>query len=297
MVRLPALRSTPAIARAFCVLAGLAAAPVAATDIVAYRGGGGLYPENTTEALGAAFGIGVDGVHVTVAITADDIPIAIHDLNFDGDLTRRPDGSLFGAYQPPVRNFSFREIQAFNVGRPDENSALWRRRTELTPVDGAPPPALSQVFMVARRARNKTATLWIEALASPLRRESHPKPVPYARLIARTVDRARAVDRTVLLSRDWSILQAMRLVEPEMRLGCMTIEARWLDTVQRGVIDPSPWLGGVDADDHPGTPEAALAAGCAIWAPHADGVRAGEIARAQSLGLEVALWPVDAPGA
>lgn len=299
-LRFPRPPATPALARAFCVVAALCLPlPLfaAQTQIVAYRGGAGLYPENTREAFAHALSVGVDALHVTVAVTADDVPVAIHDLNLDGDLTRGLGGAWLGGYEPAIIHFTFRELQDFDVGRANPNSADHRRHPERTPIDGTAPIALAELFQILRRARNKTVDLYVEALDSPFQRALTPRPRDYAERLTQTLGTGRGMARTVLLSRDWTLLRVAELLEPELRTGCVTIETKWLDTVRRNEDHPSPWLGGIDVDDYPSLPAAVQASGCTLWAPHVEGVSAEEVARARELGLRVALWPVDAPGA
>ena len=57
--------------------------------ILAHRGGGLLAPENTLAALRYARNLGFEGVEFDVKLTADDVPVLLHDDTLD----RTTDGS------------------------------------------------------------------------------------------------------------------------------------------------------------------------------------------------------------
>ena len=57
----------------------LAALAVPRPRAVAHRGGRGLAPENTLAACSLALALGVDAIEVDVRLTADGVPILLHD--------------------------------------------------------------------------------------------------------------------------------------------------------------------------------------------------------------------------
>ena len=48
-------------------------------EIWGHRGARGLFPENTVQGIGAALALGIAGVEIDVALTADAIAVLSHD--------------------------------------------------------------------------------------------------------------------------------------------------------------------------------------------------------------------------
>ncbi|WP_345802067.1 glycerophosphodiester phosphodiesterase family protein [Microbacterium sp. AZCO] len=96
--RMPALVTVCVLALASIVIAFLGASParVSATEllgdarapedaafVVSHRGGGALAPENTLPAVEAAIDAGFEYVEIDVALTADRVPVLMHDRTVD----------------------------------------------------------------------------------------------------------------------------------------------------------------------------------------------------------------------
>lgn len=73
--------------------------------IVAHRGASARFPENTLESFLAAIQAGADLVELDVRLTADDVPVVLHDL----DLSRTTDGS------GPVHLVSLEELKRLDA--------------------------------------------------------------------------------------------------------------------------------------------------------------------------------------
>ena len=79
---------------------------VQARPIIAHRGASGEFPENTLLAFEQALLQGADAVELDVRVTADGIPVVIH----DGTVDRTTNG------QGNVRDFSARALAGFDAG-------------------------------------------------------------------------------------------------------------------------------------------------------------------------------------
>lgn len=73
--------------------------------VIAHRGGAALWPENTLLAFDAAHDLGVYVLEMDIHLSADGIPVVIHDRTVD----RTTDG------QGPVSSFSFAELQELDA--------------------------------------------------------------------------------------------------------------------------------------------------------------------------------------
>lgn len=74
--------------------------------VMAHRGGGGRWPENTMLAFQNAAALGVDGLELDIHSTADDVLVVIHDAVVDRVTNGR------GA----VQNFTLAELQQLDAG-------------------------------------------------------------------------------------------------------------------------------------------------------------------------------------
>lgn len=135
------------------------------------------------------------------------------------------------------------------------------------------------------------------------------RPETLVRAVIDIVGAAGAGERTVIRSLDWRALAAVRRQAPEIARAYMTMEHAELDTVRRGRAGPSPWLGGLDVDDHAASVPRTIAAaerGMAdgpdatppwrvIWSPYFRDLRAADLRRAHALNLKVVVWAADEP--
>lgn len=73
--------------------------------VVAHRGYAGVFPENTLIAVHKAFDLGADAVEVDVALSADSVPMILHDDTVD----RTTNGS------GPIRSFTSSQLRALDA--------------------------------------------------------------------------------------------------------------------------------------------------------------------------------------
>jgi glycerophosphoryl diester phosphodiesterase len=79
---------------------------MAARPVVAHRGASGSAPENTIPAFQLAVEQGADAFELDVRLTADGVPVVLH----DGTLDRTTDAA------GPLRNLSYAELQKVDAG-------------------------------------------------------------------------------------------------------------------------------------------------------------------------------------
>jgi len=160
----------------------------ALTDIVAHRGGAGLWPENSTTAFHRALGLDVDQVEFDVQLSADGVPVVFHDET----LERVTDGT------GPVGALSLAELQALTLFR-----------------DGGAIPTLADTVAI------------LGAGTATLRCEIKPGPglLPYPELIDKTVsciEAAALLDRTIFTGFHLPTVQAIA----RRAVGCQGVA--WL---------------------------------------------------------------------
>lgn len=87
-------------------------------DVQAHRGGAGLMPENTLEAMIAAVDLGVNTLELDLVLSEDGKVVVSHDLYFHSRYSIRPDGSLVMKEEPRewLYNMSYEDIRKYDVG-------------------------------------------------------------------------------------------------------------------------------------------------------------------------------------
>jgi len=166
-------------------------------EIVGHRGAAGLAPENTVPAFRLAYELGVRILELDVRVTADGIPMVMHDAS----VHRTTNGT------GRVREMSLDEIRALDAGRRFGISAHI--------------PSLMEAL-----ASLPADTRWFIELK---RDETAPEAVVAA--VLRDLDAVGGSDRCRLISFDEALLVAARGQAPSLRLGVLT--ARDLDAPMR----------------------------------------------------------------
>ncbi len=100
--------------------------PGAFPMVVAHRGASSTHPENTLTSFEAALALGAPVLELDVRLSADGIPVVLH----DPDLSRTTDGSGW------VHELAFEQIQAANAGSADRPERIPAFRTVLEAVSG-----------------------------------------------------------------------------------------------------------------------------------------------------------------
>ena len=87
-------------------------------DLQAHRGGAGLMPENTLEAMIAAVDMGVNTLELDLVLSADGQVVVSHDSYFHSRYSIRPDSSLVMKEDPKewLYKMSYDEIVKYDVG-------------------------------------------------------------------------------------------------------------------------------------------------------------------------------------
>jgi glycerophosphoryl diester phosphodiesterase len=296
--------------RALATLVGLAAAAVlvrsasvdstwaaeAPFDLQGHRGARGLRPENTLSAFGHALTIGVSTLELDTAVTADGVVVVTHDSELNPDITRDASGQWLKATGPTMLSMTYAEIVRYDVGRIRPDTAYGMRFKDQTPVDGERIPKLSDVFALVKKRGNTKVRFNIETKLDPRKPEATPKAEAFATAVVREIRAAGMEKRSTIQSFDWSTLKVVKRIAPEIATVCLTTQQGSDDNIGVGKPGPSPWLGGLEADDFGGSaPKLVKAAGVPVWSPNYLDLAAPMVAEAHSLGLLVVPWTANDP--
>ena len=112
-------------------------------DLYGHRGARGLSPENTLPAYKTALALGVDYVDMDINMTKDGVLVVTHHLSLNPNLTRKIGGKEYIKSETMwIKNFTFEELQAFDVGRIDSQSEYAQTFPAQHPVDNTKIPKL-----------------------------------------------------------------------------------------------------------------------------------------------------------
>jgi glycerophosphoryl diester phosphodiesterase len=181
--------------------------------IIGHRGGGTLAPENTLSGIRKAAEMGFGGVEFDVMLSADGVPVLIHDetlertTNGQGSVAATPypklasldAGAWFG---PAYRGERLPTLD--QAGRLCAELGLWAN-IEIKPASGFERET-------AAAAARLAAELWRSALPKPFLSSFHPACLEAARTAAPELDRGYLTDR---IARGWK--EAVR------QLGCVSV--------------------------------------------------------------------------
>jgi glycerophosphoryl diester phosphodiesterase len=166
--------------------------------IFAHRGGAKLAPENTMRAIDHGLALGADGIEIDVQLSADGIPVVIHDHTLD----RTTDAA------GPVQDLTAAQLASVDAGYRFELNGAHPFRAQ-----GIGVPRLDQIL-----ARHSRTRVIIEM------KGGQPE---LAHAVAAAIRHADAVDRTCVGSFYQDSIDAIRQAYPQAITSASQKEARW----------------------------------------------------------------------
>ena len=265
-------------------------------DLQGHRGARGLRPENTLAGFMWALELGVRTLELDCTVTRDGVVVVSHDPILNPDHTRDSSGRFLEAAGPPLNTLSYAELQRYDVGRLRPGSDYAARFPEQQPVDGERIPRLADVYALVRKSGNRDVRFNVETKLDPLRPELAAPPEPFVKALLAVIRDSGMESRTTVQSFDWRTLLLVRRLAPDIVTVALTDQQPDEDTMEVGKAGASPWLGGLDVDDHGGSvPKAVKAIGATVWSPHALDLNERLVTEAHALGLAVIPWTVNDP--
>ncbi|WP_280428401.1 glycerophosphodiester phosphodiesterase family protein [Nocardia brasiliensis] len=253
------MRHVCAVSVVLALFAGVPAAGPATADgpgrqfdLQAHRGGAALVVENTLPAFANALELGVSTLELDVQITADGYPVVTHDRDPNPGKCIDTLPAFLGDPKFPyvpgtryIRDLTLAQVRTIDCGT-QRLAAFPDQRT----APGARMPLLSEVFDLVRSYHADDVRLNIETKVEAGAPEQTAPREQFVQVVAAEVHRAHIESQVTIQSFDWGALMRMREVAPELPLVALTNGQQFLQAGQAG---SSPWLGGLDIDDFPGS--------------------------------------------
>jgi glycerophosphoryl diester phosphodiesterase len=176
--------------------------PVFAADrrlVFAHRGGALRAPENTMAAIDNGLALGADGLEIDAQLSADGVPVVIHDRTLDRTTDRTG----------PVQALTASELAAVDAGFHFKIGDTYPFRGQ-----GIGVPTLDAVL-----AKHATTRIIIEMKGGE---------PDLARAVGRAVRRADAVERICVGSFYQQSIDTLRAEHPEIITSASQGEARWM---------------------------------------------------------------------
>jgi glycerophosphoryl diester phosphodiesterase len=222
-----------------------------------HRGARAVLPENTIPAFEYAIQAGADVLELDLAVTKDNVVVVSHDPIINEVICTGPEPGV------AIRRLTLAELQKYDCGA-RKNPQYRKQKT----VPGTRMPMLDEVLALAGRGK---FDFNIETKISRSRPDLTPGPEEFVRLILDSVRKHGLVDRTILQSFDFRTLQAMKKLEPRIRLSAL------YEGQPRNFVD------------------IAKEAGAGIVSPQFSLVTRQQVDAAHKAGLQVIPWTANRP--
>jgi glycerophosphoryl diester phosphodiesterase len=249
----------------------------------------------------------VDGIELDIHITRDGEIAVYHDEALKPDITRDASGAWVARKDLLLKDMTFAELQAYDVGRLKPGTKYAAEHPEQIAADGERIPHLRDVI---RLVKGTPLKLWIELKSNFTQGGRTAPPDVFAEKTIALLRQENAMDHAVIIGFDWRPLVAAKRLSPSVPIWCTTLPQSWfgasppplahwppeaeLARLRDWDAGAAPWTAGFDKGRHGGLQGAVKAAGAVGWFPYHPDLSAQTQAAAEALGLETAAWTVNA---
>lgn len=296
-------------------------------EVYAHRGGTSYMPENTIPAYTNALAIGVEWVDMDIGITKDGLVVVYHHLWLNPDTTKKncinlnkmskadqifckakdsqsfytglekTKGGIDVNIQPfLIKNFTFSELQQYNVGWLNPYSSYAKFFPEQAKIAKATIPTLQEVIAHVDRISNKQVKFQIEVKYDP----SHPdwtvSREEFVDKLYAILKKNNLIKRSEIQAFDWQILFDLQEKDPNIKTAYLVSQEDVKRMNSRNEQQASLWSGGKllkdykDSDGKPSLPHMIKALGGHLYEPEDVALTKKDLDVAQQLGLKVVVW-------
>ncbi len=256
-----------------------AALPAQTILVHGHRGTRALRPENTLPAFIYAIEHNADVLELDLAVTKDNHLVVSHSpflVQPKGEFTAN-ERHCVGPALPPgtaIHSLTLAELKQYDCG-----STTLANFPKQVAVPGTRIPTFDEVLDLAPRGH---FDFNVETKIFANHPELTPTPEVFVQMIDDAVKRHNLQSRVILQSFDFRTLQAMKKLDPKIRLSALFGAAKY-----------DPMMGITDTDKS--FAHIAATSGADILSPDLSLVTPAEVAAAHKLGLQVAPYTADTP--
>lgn len=194
-------------------------------EIQGHRGARGLFPENTISTFIEALKLGVDGIEMDVVISKDHQVVVSHEPWMSGLYCTKPNGELVEKELEESYNLyqiNYAEITQFDCGI--RGNALFPSQQKIAERK----PLLSEVIEAVEAyitTHNLPSIKYSIEIKTEINGDHlfHPEPATFVKLVYEELKKYNILSRTILMSFDVRILQALKHIKVIVPL-CYLIE-------------------------------------------------------------------------
>jgi len=282
---------------------------------IAHRGGTGLWPENTMGAFERAIADGAEGIELDVHLSKDGVPVVHHDEALKPAIARGADGAWLTKPTPLIKDLTFDELQAYDIGRLKPGASYSARYPDQTALDGERIPPLEAVIDLVKTKAGPDFVVYTELKTDLMDLTQSSDPVTLANTVVDLIEQKGFGAQTVFVSFDWRALAQAKKRAPSIRNAFTTLPFYSFDPEDKSIANDgegaaalraasangADFFGGFDWRDQSAATFAervlrAIAAGPADgWFSWHGDIDETTAALAKELGLTISAWTVDMP--
>jgi glycerophosphoryl diester phosphodiesterase len=262
--------------------------------LVGHRGARGVMPENTMEGFKFTLACDVTLLEFDVAITRDGVPVITHNHHLTRSVARDASGAWLRGDEPKLSALTWDELAQYDVGGLDGQSAYGQRFPDQAYLNGVRIPRLRDLCDLVAQPQHKDVQLMLEIKSDPERLQDALARAEIVAAVVADVRSAGLTQRTLMHSFDWNLLAECARQAPEMPTSFLTqLPENDADVGEDEATQAGP---DISRDTYHTLPGLVSEAGGRLWCPYYLDVTAETVARAQELGLIVAVWTVNEAG-
>lgn len=264
-----------------------------ATEIYAHRGLAAYWPENTLIGFQKSLELGVDALDIDVSLTKDNIVVGSHDPFLNKDLTRDPDGKWLKNNKLIVNDFTFAELQVYDVGSIRPRSWTSKQFPNQKKLDNIRIPSLDQVIELIKKYDTKTK-LQIEIKTNP-KHDSDEYVQKFVQAIIGTLTKHDFLKKAELQSFDWRSLIYAKKINSKVNTSFITQQSLERNVFKSlGMPKGRSWTAGYNLKDYDNSIIKVLkAAGADNWSPFYKNVTKQLVQEAHANNIRVIPWTAD----